>query len=351
MTRGDIRIRDGLYSIVYSDSSAMVLTYPSPGQPADTFEFKGEYNRIVCMSSGYVAALSALGKEEAIVGISGADYVSDDRVRALVEEGRIADVGYDSEPDYEKILSLSPDVVVTYSHQAAGAKFVSRLREFGVPVLVLYDYLENDPLARARYIKLFGILTGTSEKADSLYAEVEANYVSLRGAVQKHLGDGEYIDAHKQVDVRKHIDVHDRADVLVNIPYADIWFVPGGDNYMSQLVWDAGGRILGAEEGMSGSTQISVEKAFEYSSIADAWINTGWCDTIASLRAFHPLFSSFDVDRVYNNTLRKNPRGGNDFWESGFVRPDLILHDLVSILHPDIPINNADVLYYYKPVL
>jgi iron complex transport system substrate-binding protein len=34
---------------------------------------------------------------------------------------------------------------------------------------------------------------------------------------------------------------------------------------------------------------------------------------------------------IYNNTLRTNSEGGNDFWESGAVRPDLVLEDLVKI--------------------
>jgi iron complex transport system substrate-binding protein len=47
--------------------------------------------------------------------------------------------------------------------------------------------------------------------------------------------------------------------------------------------------------------------------------------------------------RVYNNNARQTTQGGSDFWESGVVRPDVILQDLVTILQ-----GNEGELYYYK---
>ena len=92
---------------------------------------------------------------------------------------------------------------------------------------------------------------------------------------------------------------------------------------------------------------ISVEQALGYSAEADIWLNTGWCDTRIDLYSQNPVFRSMQVPKIFNNTLRMTQGGGNDFWESGAVRPDLILHDLVQILHHQTP----DTLYYYKEVL
>ncbi len=50
--------------------------------------------------------------------------------------------------------------------------------------------------------------------------------------------------------------------------------------------------------------------------------------------------------RVYNNNRRVNNEGGNDYWESGVLRPDRILEDLVSIFHPNIL--KGHTLFYYK---
>ena len=121
--------------------------------------------------------------------------------------------------------------------------------------------------------------------------------------------------------------------VLVNIPYADQWYIPGGDNYMTRLISDAGGEVLGAVPGRFESSVISVEKAYEYAQEADFWLNPGWCSTKDQLRSVHPLFGDFPViDKpVWNNTKQNTPGGGNAFWETGPARPDLILEDLRAI--------------------
>jgi len=38
--------------------------------------------------------------------------------------------------------------------------------------------------------------------------------------------------------------------------------------------------------------------------------------------------------KVWNNNARLSPAGGNDFWETGVVEPDVILEDLRHLLHP-----------------
>jgi iron complex transport system substrate-binding protein len=51
---------------------------------------------------------------------------------------------------------------------------------------------------------------------------------------------------------------------------------------------------------------------------------------------------------VFNNNLRSVPGGGNDYWESGVMHPDLVLADLVKILHPEI--SQGKEFYYYRKI-
>ena len=116
---------------------------------------------------------------------------------------------------------------------------------------------------------------------------------------------------------------------------------------MSRLVSDAGGEILGSKQGTAVSRVLSLEEAYQLSLSADMWLNPGPCRTIDELIAFHHSFRMFGPVvkglPIYNNTLRSTPEGGNDFWESGSVRPDLILRDLVSIFS-----SSEDLEYYFK---
>ena len=263
---------------------------------------------MICMSSSQVAGLAEIGADSVITAVSGLRYITNQ----ALHERNVADIGYEAALDYEKILSLRPDLLLTYTVSGAEPPYISRLRSLGIRVLVLHDHLENHPLARAEYIRLYGALTGKQEYADSVFASICNRYDSLAAAAETS-----------------------KVKVLMNIPYGDAWYIPGGNSYMAKLIQDAGGEILGAEEGTAASRVIRMEEAYALSQKADIWLNPGHCRTRDELTAFHHAFRHFGPIvnglPIYNNTLRMTPEGGNDFWESGSVRPDLILEDLVSI--------------------
>ena len=298
------------------DKAIIVSPY---GGTADTLEVTAPLRSIVCMSSSYIGFLDAIGCDSVATAVSGLAYVSDPEVQA-----HAVDVGYDAALDYETILNLRPDLVLTYAVSAAEPPYLQKLRDLGIRTAVIHEHLESHPLARAEYIKFFGLLTGRKERADSLFADIRDRYLSLV----------------KETDAPK--------SVLVNIPYADQWYIPGGDNYMTRLIHDAGGVVLGAVPGRFESSVISVEKAYELAQEADCWLNPGWCATKAQLRSVHPLFADFPVlgKSVWNNTKQSTPGGGNAFWETGPAHPDLILEDLRAIFDgTSVPGN------YYLPVL
>ena len=280
-----------------------IVTSPYGGA-TDTLEVTAPLRSIVCMSSSYIGFLDALGCDSVATAVSGLAYVSDPEVRAAA-----VDVGYDAALDYETILKLRPDLVLTYAVSAAEPPYLQKLRDLGIRTAVIHEHLESHPLARAEYIKFFGLLTGRTALADSLFADFRDRYLSLV----------------RETGVPK--------KVLVNIPYADQWYIPGGDNYMTRLIQDAGGEVLGAVPGRFESSVISVEKAYSLAQEADYWLNPGWCATKDQLRSVHPLFADFPVlgKSVWNNTKQSTPGGGNAFWETGPARPDLILEDLRAI--------------------
>ena len=294
-----------------------IVTSPYGGA-TDTLEVTEPVRSIVCMSSSYIGFLDALGCDSVATAVSGLAYVSDPEVRA-----HAVDVGYDAALDYETILKLRPDLVLTYAVSAAEPPYLQKLRDLGIRTAVILEHLESHPLARAEYIKFFGLLTGRAALADSLFADVRDRYLSLV----------------KETEAPK--------KVLVNIPSADQWYIPGGDNYMTRLIQDAGGAVLGAIPGRFESSVISVEKAYELAQEADCWLNPGWCATKAQLRSVHPLFADFPVlaKPVWNNTKQTTPGGGNAFWETGPARPDFILEDLRAIFD-GTPVPG----HYYRPV-
>ena len=257
------------------------------------------------MSTTHVGYLAAIGAQSAIVGVTGLRYVTDSTVRASA-----ADLG---ELDLEGIVSLRPDLLLV---SGEGAADYDRLESFGIEVLHIFDFMEQHPLARASYMRLMGALTGRRAEADSVYAAVSQAYHALRTDTIT-------------------------CKVLINAPYRDAWYIPGSDSYMARLINDAGGEILGSEPGVTSSV-ITLEKAVDLYTRADLWLNPGQFTSVGELRDLSPIMKRLPSIRIFNNCKRNT--GGNDFYESGAARPDLVLEDLRSILT-----NNADPegLHYY----
>lgn len=297
------------YASYFEVQDSIVKVISPYDRSIDTLRVSEPMCRIICMSSSSVAALAAIGAGEAVSAVSGLRYMTD---KGLHERG-VPDIGFENSLDYETILSLNPDILVAYTVSGTEPQYLSKLRSLGIRVLVIHDHLEQHPLARAEYVRLFGALTGRLDAADSVFSAVRDRYESLAASV----GSNEPVK------------------VLMNIPYGDAWYIPGAENYMSRLVDDAGGEVLGTEPGESRSRVVSMEEAYAFSLDADMWLNPGHCRSVSELVSTHHFFDRFGPVvkglPVYNNTLRTTEEGGNDFWETGAVRPDLILEDLVSI--------------------
>ena len=91
-----------------------------------------------------------------------------------------------------------------------------------------------------------------------------------------------------------------------------------------------------------------MEEAYLLASAADMWLNVGMANSLGEVKAACPKFADtrcFLGGRVYNNNRRTNAAGGNDYWESGVVHPDLVLRDLVKIFHPELV---EEPFVYYK---
>ncbi len=71
----------------------------------------GAARRVVCMSSSHVAMLDAIDCVDRIAGVSGKRYITNLRISG---SDKVCDVGYDPNLDFERIVSLRPDIVLLY---------------------------------------------------------------------------------------------------------------------------------------------------------------------------------------------------------------------------------------------
>ena len=125
--------------------------------------------------------------------------------------------------------------------------------------------------------------------------------------------------------------------MLSGIVYGDAWFLPGGQNYAARLLRDAGCQYLWADDSTNGFLELSFESVYEKAHDADLWIGIGSFSTLKEIRdADHRYanFKPFKTGEVYTSNVRQGVKGGSEFLELGYLRPDIILKDLVKIAHP-----------------
>ncbi|WP_342988780.1 MULTISPECIES: ABC transporter substrate-binding protein [Bacteroides] len=279
--------------------------------------------QIVCMSSSYIAMLDALGEINRIVGVSGIDYIANPYI--LAHKDSIKDLG--PEMNYELLISLKPDVVLLYGIGDAQTAVTDKLKELSIPYLYMGEYLEESPLGKAEWMLVLSELTDKREEGMEIFREIPKRYYAL-----KTLTDS----------VKQH------PTVMFNTPWNDSWVMPSTQSYMAQLVTDAGADYIYKENTSNSSTPIGLETAYKLIQKADYWINVGMASTLDELKTVNPKFADAKAVRektVYNNNLRTTPTGGNDYWESAVVRPDIVLRDLIHIFHPELV---SDSLYYYR---
>ena len=311
------------------ESSIYVAIDPIPARQFQGARVVTPVQRIVAMSSSYVAMLDAIGCSDRIVGISGRRFISTPAVREAIQRDEIAEVGHDANLDFEQIKALGCDLVLLYGVSGENRGVTRKLDTLGIPYIYIGDYVESEPLGKAEWVVALSYLCGCPERGIELFNGIEQRYVSIR--------DKRYCSAYKP-------------RVMLNTPYRDTWFMPSTKSYMVRLIEDAGAEYVYPQNSGDATVPISLEEALLLANKADFWLNIGQITTMKELRAAVPRFAEVEavrMGRVYNNNRRTTDCGGSDFWESGTIRPDLVLQDLVRILHYEAP---TDSLYYYQRI-
>ncbi|MBE0674554.1 MAG: ABC transporter substrate-binding protein [Bacteroidales bacterium] len=312
--------------------------YLVPREEYDSFVPPGVGNilsvpvqRIVCMSATHVAMLSALGANDVIAAVSGTGLIYNPEVRELIDSGVIKDVGYDESMNRELLIELEPDVIIAYGVGSESVASHGKLTELGLKVLYNAEYLETEPLGKAEWIRVFGALLCREELADSVFGEAEKEYNEIRKMVSGASDEP-------------------GPNVLLGLPWKDAWYISPGNSYISRLIDDAGGRYLWRETMSNISMPYNLENVYLKAVDAKFWINPGSAASISDIQATDSRLALLDavkMGNVFNNDKRTMQSGANDYWETGCVRPGLILRDLAMIFNEKLLIEDS-LMFYRK---
>lgn len=272
---------------------------------------------IVVTSTTHIPALELLKVEDRLVGFPNTDYISSEKTRTLIETGKVREIGSNQSLNTEVLLDMQPDVIIGFGVDGE-KKTYDNLQQNGLKILYNGDWTEQHPLGRAEWIQLFGVLFGLEEKADTVFKTIEKEYQEAVKLAQKATS---------------------KPTIFSGAIYQDQWYLPQGKSWAAQFLSNAGGNYLWQDSEGTGSLSLSFETVLEKAQNADFWIGPGQFTSFEQLEKANPNYKYFKAvqnKNVYSFSSKKGKTGGVIYYELASNRPDLVLKDLIKILHPEL---------------
>lgn len=282
---------------------------------------------IVVTSTTHVPALELLGVENTLTGFPTTDYISSINTRKRIDAGKVKDVGVNENLNTEIMIDLSPDAVVGFSI-SSNNKTLSLLEQSGLKVLYNGDWTEQSPLGKAEWIKFFGALYDKEDQANAIFDKIEEDYKAAL-SLAKNTGK--------------------KPTVLAGSMFQGQWYVPQGKSWASLFLKDANADYLWKDSEGTGGLSLSFEMVLEKAENAEYWIAPGQFSSLKEMTDANPhyaQFSAFKNKKVYSYGTKKGAKGGILYFEMGPTRPDLILKDMIKILHPELLKDHE--LYFFE---
>jgi iron complex transport system substrate-binding protein len=272
---------------------------------------------IVVTSTTHIPSLEMLNEEKSLTGFPNLDYISSEKVRALIDAKKVKELGTNQSLNTELIIDLQPNVIIGYSLDNSNPT-LDNLEKSGLKVLLNGDWNEQTPLGKAEWIKFFGALYDKQKQANEIFSKIEKDYL-------------------KTIEIAK--KATSKPTILAGDIFEGKWYLPSGTSWGSLILKEANSNYLWQETTGTGSLSLSFETVFEKAKDADFWITSGQFSTIKEMTDANPHYSQFKAfqnKNVYSFAGKKGKTGGVLYYELAPNRPDLVLKDLVKILHPEL---------------
>ena len=293
---------------------------------ADGTVIRTPIERAAVFTTVHCALLTELGLGSKIVGVADAKYIKVPYIQQQIEAGCIVDCGNGLNPVVEIIMDVKPEVIMLSPFENSGG--YGKTEEIGIPLIECAEYMETSPLARAEWMRFYGLLFGVGDKADHLFQQVDSSYTALKQQAEK-AGEGR--------------------SVIVDKVTGSVWYMPGGRSTIGQMLQDAGANYPWATDEQSGSLALPFEAVLEKGGEADVWIlrynsdhDLQYDELLSEYHGYSHL-KAFRQQEVYGCNVEQSL-----FYEETPFHPERLLTDFLLILHPEM--TGLPALRYYKKV-
>ncbi len=309
-----------------ADQSARVVIVPREVDPPQlTGDLEGAVLvrtpvERIAVNYGYLEAmLSALGIDDRLVAVGGVKSYND-AIRARARSGEIAQIGYGwhAPPSIDTLIGSQPDVLFMVLGDLGHAEFYERIKSLGVPVVPVFVEVEPDYMAPVDYVRLVGLFTGRETEAEAFAEGVEANVARLRDSVT---------------------DREPR-------PVLSAWYGGSGRwmvtvrNAQNQLLQDAGGvnpLALDDDMRLDDFMRMSSERLLDRAREVDCWIIRDSHSAPFEDTSYLEKFRAWREGCLFASDGALKPEADAfDIYETGLIRPDILLADTIGMLFPDL---------------
>ncbi len=298
------------------------------GDLADALVVQTPVTSIFSASTTHNPMFDALDIVDAVTGVGSLAYATTQAILDAGAEGYLVEFAATGAIDVEVVIDATPDLFITGgSDDPAHDLLVAA----GVPVVADAEWLETTTLGRAEWIKFIALFVNEEELAEAVFAEIETSYLDAMAALPG-------------------LDDDDRPLVLAGSSFQGIFYASGGRSYVAQTIADAGGRYVFSDD--SGTASLAfpdLEVVIDRASDAAVWINSATAyRTLSDIVVDEPRLAALpaaEAGQVWNYDRISTAAGGVAFFELGVLRPDLVLRDLIEILHPGTLAEHEFVFY------
>ena len=281
---------EGGYSLITVQNGGRFLLIPAgmdapDDLDADITPLYMPLDNLLVASTSTVALMDEIG---ALSAVAQTTYDAEDwylpDVKQAVQDGRIAYVGSYKQPDFERI-ALNPPKLAVFSTMIDGTPDVrEKLDELGIPVLVDSSALEDTPLGRMEWMKLYGVLLGHEDAANAAF-EAQKQKIKTLEPMQENV-----------------------TVAMFYITSKGALYVRNNGDYMVKMLELAGGQYTpeGLDDGESGTRQMEMEAFYLAAGDADCILYIGQLggrpETLSQLLERNALLADFkavQTGRVY----------------------------------------------------
>ena len=289
------------------------------------------------------AGKASAGK--AFAGKASAGNASSENASA---QNSIVDCGSSMAPDIERIIALKPEAILVSPFENSGG--YGKLDKLHIPLIEAADYMESSPLGRAEWMKFYGMLFGRAKnisttaagkaseaaagkaseaaagkaseatlpascepKADSLFAQIEKEYLNLKAEAGK-LPKG--------------------LSILTERKTGGVWYVPGGQSTIGILLKDANARYIFSDDQHSGSLPMSPEQILVKGKQVDVWafkyFGGAPLSQVQLLQEYdgYKALAAFSRGNIYQVDTSTVP-----YFELTSFHPELLLREFIILAH------------------